>query len=66
VNAKMIACSLCHGATVNSTGGTIDGHADDRHDTAGGRPDDQQSAPGKSDFGRSHKRDKKQNRNHDN
>ena len=61
VNAKMIACSLCHGAK----GGT-GGHSDDHHSgTDNGHTDNHPGSPGNSDFGHSHKRDKNQHRNHD-
>lgn len=62
VNANMTACSVCHGAT----GGTTNGHSDSRYVTAGGHSDDHQSSPGNSDFGHSHKHDKKQHRGNDN
>ncbi len=66
VNVKMIACSLCHGATNVSTGSATGGHADDHRGTSGGHTDNHSGSPGNSEFGHSHKHDKKQHRDHSN
>lgn len=66
VNNTMTACAVCHNA--NPVAGSIGGHpgemrsGDSRGSTdgTGGDRDNHPSSPGNSDFGRSHKYEKKQ------
>ena len=61
VNTTNTLCTVCHGAT----GGTTGGHADDHHGSPSGYTNHRPVSPGNSEFGHSHKRDKKQHRDHD-
>jgi hypothetical protein len=76
VNPKGTACAMCHisGSTIGTGGGTtgelhkgndIEDHQDPTGVKNDGRADGGTGSKGNSDFGHSHKRDKKPHRDHD-
>jgi hypothetical protein len=72
VNTNNTVCSACHmPSSTGGTGGSTGGHHDNDHGTTGGSTgghhddDHQQTSPGNSDFGHSHKQNQGQHRGHD-
>jgi hypothetical protein len=62
VNSTNTLCAVCHGVT----GGTTGGHSDEHHSSSGNHVGNRPDSPGNSEFGHSHKRDKKQHRDRSN